>query len=44
MTVCTQCGYRNGEGDEFCGSCGEFLDWSGAGPAAPPPPVEDDLP
>lgn len=29
MIVCTQCGHRNGEGDDFCGSCGAFLEFAG---------------
>ncbi|HEY0806102.1 MAG TPA: hypothetical protein VGD84_13590, partial [Pseudonocardiaceae bacterium] len=29
MIVCRDCGYRNVEGDTFCGSCGKFLEWAG---------------
>src|SRR5215212_1792975 len=29
MIVCRKCGYRNGERDSFCGSCGGFLEWTG---------------
>ena len=32
--ICSNCGYRNQAGDEFCGSCGKFLEWSAV-------PVED---
>lgn len=48
MIVCRSCGSRNGNGDTFCGSCGEFLEWAGepaagaeaapVGPIAPPDP------
>ncbi len=31
MIVCTTCGHENDDGDEFCGSCGDFLEWSGEG-------------
>lgn len=30
---CQNCGFQNQEGDEFCGSCGQFLEWTGQ-PAA----------
>ncbi|MEY9893126.1 hypothetical protein ABIA31_006804 [Catenulispora sp. MAP5-51] len=29
MIVCRKCGFRNQEGDAFCGSCGGFLEWTG---------------
>ncbi|MGH9023265.1 MAG: zinc-ribbon domain-containing protein, partial [Acidimicrobiia bacterium] len=29
MIICTQCGHENEDEDGFCGSCGEFLEWSG---------------
>lgn len=28
--ICRNCGFHNEPGDEFCGSCGKFLEWSGA--------------
>ncbi len=28
--ICKKCGHRNSAGDDFCGSCGAFLEWSGA--------------
>ena len=48
--ICANCGFQNAPGDEFCGSCGQFLAWSGtpdeataagagAGGAVPPPPT-----
>ena len=27
MIVCAECGATNGDGDQFCGTCGEFLHW-----------------
>ena len=30
MIVCTKCGFRNEANTEFCGSCGSFLEWTGA--------------
>lgn len=32
--VCRRCGFSNVAGDQFCGSCGAFLEWEGE-PAAP---------
>ena len=39
--VCRRCGFANVPGDQFCGSCGAFLEWEGE-PAGQPatPPVE----
>lgn len=40
--VCGRCGVRNTAGDQFCGSCGAFLEWEGAStdaPATDTPPV-----
>lgn len=28
--ICGNCGFQNAAGDEFCGSCGQFLAWNGA--------------
>lgn len=28
--ICSNCGFRNEPGDEFCGSCGKFLEFTGA--------------
>jgi hypothetical protein len=33
-TICKRCGFSNVPGDQFCGSCGAFLEWEGQ--AAPP--------
>ncbi|HET9456382.1 MAG TPA: zinc ribbon domain-containing protein [Candidatus Limnocylindrales bacterium] len=40
--VCRRCGAANAAGDQFCGSCGAFLEWEGepvddSGPAAQTP-------
>ncbi len=35
MIVCTNCGNHNEDDDEFCGSCGKFLEWVGERVAAP---------
>lgn len=29
MIICTNCGFRNEDGDSFCGGCQEFLEWTG---------------
>src|SRR5262249_56843557 len=29
VIVCRKCGFHNGDKDTFCGSCGEFLEWTG---------------
>jgi len=43
--ICRRCGTANVPGDQFCGSCGAFLEWEGQAatppedvPAATPPP------
>ena len=28
--LCSRCGFANVPGDQFCGSCGAFLEWEGA--------------
>ena len=28
-TICKRCGFANVPGDQFCGSCGAFLEWEG---------------
>src|SRR5689334_20364156 len=39
--ICSKCGFSNVPGDQFCGSCGSFLEWEGvaapASDAAPAP-------
>lgn len=35
MIVCRSCGGHNADGDTFCGSCGEFLEWTGEKIEAP---------
>lgn len=32
--ICTKCGFANVPGDQFCGSCGAFLEWAGSVVAA----------
>ena len=46
MIVCKTCGYRNGDQDAFCGSCGAFLEWTGekVAPAATPQPEPEEEP
>jgi hypothetical protein len=47
VIVCKRCGNHNPAGDDFCGSCGAFLEWEGERiveevaeqPAALPPPT-----
>lgn len=29
MIVCRNCGFHNADADAFCGSCGQFLEWTG---------------
>jgi hypothetical protein len=41
MIVCTNCGNHNEDTDEFCGSCGKFLEWVGERIEAPPAPVAE---
>ena len=52
-TICKRCGFTNIPGDQFCGSCGAFLEWegqptadaAGAGdPATSPAPPADPAP
>lgn len=33
MTVCSRCGAAVAADDQFCGSCGEYLEWDGSGQA-----------
>ena len=41
--ICRRCGFANVAGDQFCGSCGAFLEWEGetaaARPRSPPTPA-----
>jgi ribosomal protein L40E len=39
---CSRCGAANAAGDEFCGTCGAFLEWQGR--EATPPASEPDAP
>src|SRR3954451_16338007 len=32
--ICSKCGFSNVPGDQFCGSCGAFLEWEGVAAAA----------
>src|SRR5512141_2528077 len=29
VVICRRCGFGNVPGDQFCGSCGAFLEWEG---------------
>ena len=40
MIVCTNCGNHNDDSDEFCGSCGKFLEWVGQRIETPAPEPE----
>ena len=47
--ICRRCGFGNVPGDQFCGSCGAFLEWEGenaadAADGAPPAPVDGTTP
>ncbi|MCU1491788.1 MAG: hypothetical protein JWM85_3193 [Acidimicrobiaceae bacterium] len=48
MIICKACGQRNGDADEFCASCGRYLEWSGEHVANPEPEAaaepEEELP
>jgi ribosomal protein L40E len=37
VIICTKCGRRNADNDEFCGKCGEFLEFVGQRVAEPVP-------
>ena len=50
-TICKRCGFANVPGDQFCGSCGAFLEWegqpadasaAGADPSGAAPPATPD--
>jgi uncharacterized OB-fold protein len=46
-TICKRCGFSNIPGDQFCGSCGAFLEWEGqptAGAAAAGDPPASPMP
>lgn len=40
--LCRRCGFANTPGDQFCGSCGAFLEWEGQSLAGEPRPGEVD--
>lgn len=40
MIVCKECGQSNRDTDTFCGSCGEFLEWTGERVAVPTAPTD----
>lgn len=42
MIICRQCGGESAEDDDFCGSCGVFLEWEGEKVAAPEPEIVDE--
>lgn len=37
--ICRRCGVTNTSGDQFCGSCGAFLEWEGDATEAEPTPI-----
>ncbi len=37
--VCSRCGFANVPGDQFCGSCGAFLEWEGEPATGSAPPA-----
>jgi hypothetical protein len=39
VIICKKCGHHNEDRDEFCASCGAFLEWSGERVVQPAPPV-----
>jgi len=42
--ICTKCGFQNSVGDEFCGNCGTFLEWSGEAESTTPAASDTDWP
>ncbi len=44
MIVCTKCGFQNSPSDSFCGSCGSFLEWTGARTEEPAEPAPEPAP
>jgi hypothetical protein len=44
MIICRECGHHNPAGEQFCESCGSFLEWTGAAQADTPivAPAEED--
>lgn len=44
MIVCRSCGFHNKDADSFCGSCGEFLEWTGERITPKPAPVVEPEP
>ena len=38
--ICRRCGAANAAGDQFCGSCGAFLEWEGEPVEGAGPPVQ----
>src|SRR3954452_6925374 len=42
-TVCGVCGAVNQAGEDFCGSCGSYLEWESEATASEPEPVVERL-
>ena len=42
--ICRRCGVANASGDQFCGSCGAFLEWEGDEAPAAVASIVDDAP
>lgn len=39
MLICPRCGFRNENGEAFCGECGEYLEWEEPAAASAPAPA-----
>lgn len=44
VIICKKCGNRNEDRDQFCTSCGSFLEWSGERVAEAAPPTPEPMP
>ncbi len=41
MIICAECGAANGDDDQFCGTCGEFLRWDAGAGTSPTRSTDD---
>ncbi|MFU8850462.1 NADase-type glycan-binding domain-containing protein [Micromonospora sp. SL1-18] len=44
MIICAECGATNGDDDQFCGTCGEFLRWDASAATSTVRPIADGRP